>query len=450
MTYVISNIHGDYDKFKAMLEKINFSDRDVMYILGDIVDYGEKSMELIGDISVRYNVLPILGEHDLKAVKLLSALDTMLREGEMPDAETLGEMTEWIAEGGQKTMEDFKALDGEMREGVLDYLSDMTLYEEVEVEVPVTDEDGNPVVDDEGNPVYVVQCLKPRVGLFGAKDVNEAILFNPCTGESEIYPLKDVPEWVDTVFDGDLATEKYNWYGMLSGGYFNSVFAKVGCKQTTDDYGYITIGDDVWYFTGVTSVTADESNIGFIISNARTGQYIYYSVAGAEEYSAMNAAQGQVQNMGYNASFPSLVNISGEATYIMVLKDNNGYVKQFALVNVENVNIVAIGDTQSSAIANYRELLVANGVVEIPEDVTSDLVPENSVKTAEITVLAVRDVVIGGETYVYITADDGAAYKCKVADNESVILVGVGAKLSVDYIDTDVESIKSIQKFEIK
>ncbi len=133
MTYVISNIHGDYDKFKAMLEKISFSDKDVMYILGDIVDYGEKSMELIGDISVRYNVLPILGEHDLKAAKLLTALDTMLREGDMPDAETLGEMTEWIAEGGQKTMEGFKALDDEMREGVLDYLTDMALYEEIAV-----------------------------------------------------------------------------------------------------------------------------------------------------------------------------------------------------------------------------------------------------------------------------------------------------------------------------
>ena len=133
MTYVISNIHGNYDKFQEMLEKIRFKDSDVMYILGDIVDYGDKSMELIGDISMRYNVLPILGEHDMRAYKLLSALDEMLRDGNMPDAEILSEMTEWITDGGQKTMEGFKALDDEMREGVLDYLSDMALYEEVEV-----------------------------------------------------------------------------------------------------------------------------------------------------------------------------------------------------------------------------------------------------------------------------------------------------------------------------
>ena len=133
MTYVISNIHGNYDKFQAILQKINFKDSDVMYILGDMVDYGDKSMELIGDVSMRYNVLPILGEHDMRAYKLLSALDAMLRDGDMPDADILAEMTEWITDGGQKTMEGFKALDDEMREGVLDYLSDMALYEEVEV-----------------------------------------------------------------------------------------------------------------------------------------------------------------------------------------------------------------------------------------------------------------------------------------------------------------------------
>ena len=133
MTYVVSNIHGNYAKFKALLSEISFRERDVMYILGDIVDYGEDSIELINDISMRYNVLPILGDHDMRAYKLLSSLDEMLREGTMPDAEVLGEMTEWIRDGGGKVMEDFKALDEEAREGILDYLSDMSLYEEVEV-----------------------------------------------------------------------------------------------------------------------------------------------------------------------------------------------------------------------------------------------------------------------------------------------------------------------------
>lgn len=133
MTYVISDIHGNFDKFKTLLDKISFSDSDVMYLLGDIVDYGDESIELLCNISMRYNVIPILGEHDYKAFKLLSALNEMLNEGTRPDEETLSLMTEWIADGGQKTMEGFKALDADMREGVLDYLSDMSLYEEIEV-----------------------------------------------------------------------------------------------------------------------------------------------------------------------------------------------------------------------------------------------------------------------------------------------------------------------------
>ena len=95
----------------------------------------------------------------------------------------------------------------------------------------------------------------------------------------------------------------------------------------------------MWYFTGVTSVNEDESNIGFILTNARTGEYKFYPVIGAEEYSAMHAAEGEVQEKGYQASFPSLINVGGQATYIMVLKDSGGLVKLYALVNVEKYSM---------------------------------------------------------------------------------------------------------------
>jgi hypothetical protein len=129
--------------------------------------------------------------------------------------------------------------------------------------------------------------------------LDEVIIFNPCDGSSELYALADTPSWVDNVFTGYLASQKYDWYGTLQNGYWNSVIGNEDCKVTTDDFGYIILGDDVWYFTGVTSVGNDESNIGFIISNARTGEYKYYAVNGAEEYSAMSAAQGKVQEKGY-------------------------------------------------------------------------------------------------------------------------------------------------------
>lgn len=132
MTYVVSNIHGEYEKFKELLNKINFCENDVMFILGDIVDYGEEPMELICDISMRYNVYPVVGEHDYNALRMLKAYQK-IAEGAAPDPELMAEMTEWIKNGGMHTLEGFRELDADMQEGAIDYLSDMVLYEEVSV-----------------------------------------------------------------------------------------------------------------------------------------------------------------------------------------------------------------------------------------------------------------------------------------------------------------------------
>ena len=133
MTYVVANLHGSYSKFKELLKLISFKDSDIMYVLGDVVDYGEEGMELVGDLSVRYNVYPIVGEHDYRAVRMLSGFEKMIKSGETPDKRFIAEMTEWAADGGQVTLDSYRTLDAEMREGILDYLSDMTLYEEVSV-----------------------------------------------------------------------------------------------------------------------------------------------------------------------------------------------------------------------------------------------------------------------------------------------------------------------------
>lgn len=299
-------------------------------------------------------------------------------------------------------------------------------------------------IDDEGNPYYIVSCMKPKVGLFGAMDVNEVIVFDPCDGTSEIYPVDESPAWIDNVYDGELACQKYDWYGTLSGGFWNSVIGNRDCKMTTNGYGYIVRGDDVWYYTGVTSVTADESNIGFIITNARTGEYKYYPVIGAEEYSAMGAAQGEVQEKGYAASFPSLINVEGEPTYILVLKDAQGLVKLYALVNVENYSIVATGDSQASAKKAYIEELYKRGVI------TEEELPAPDTKTADVTVKTVRLATVGGETVVYITAEDGIVYRGSLASDETLILVTEGMSLTVSYSDTDHEKIRAIASWSEK
>ncbi len=297
-------------------------------------------------------------------------------------------------------------------------------------------------IDENGDPWFIVSCMKPRVGLFGAMDVSEVIIFNPCDGSSEIYPVSETPAWIDNVYDGSLACEKYDWYGTLSGGFWNSVIGNKNCRETTDGYGYIVRGDDVWYYTGVTSLTSDESNIGFIITNARTGEYKYYPVVGAEEYSAMGAAEGEVQEKGYQASFPSLINVDGQATYIMVLKDSNGLVKLYALVNAENYSIVATGDTQTDAKRAYRELLVRGGLVE--EDET----PDEDLLSATVTVAEVRLATVNGETVVYAMGDDGCVYKGLLSDDETLILLREGDTVSVTYSETEHERIRRIRSVE--
>lgn len=299
-------------------------------------------------------------------------------------------------------------------------------------------------IDEDGNPYYIVSCMKPHVGLFGAMDVNEVIIFNPCDGTSELFAVADAPSWIDNVYDGDLASQKYNWYGTLSRGFWNSVIGKRDCKMTTQGYGYVVRGDDVWYYTGVTSVTSDESNIGFILTNARTGEYKYYPVIGAEEYSAMGAAQGEVQETEYVASFPSLINVESEPTYIMVLKDAQGLVKLYALVNVQNYSIVATGTTQQEAKEAYLEELYKRGVI------TEEELPAPETKTAEITVTAVRLAAVGGETVVYLTAEDGTVYRGALASDESLILVTEGMALTVEYAETEHEKIRAIVSWSEK
>lgn len=292
-------------------------------------------------------------------------------------------------------------------------------------------------VDDNCNPYYIISCAKPRVSLFGAMDISEVIIFDPTNGQSEKYSVEETPSWIDIVYTGYLATEKYNWYGTLSGGFINSIIGNKGCKQTTDDFGYIAIEDDVWYFTGVTSVSGDKSNIGFVLSNARTGQYKFYPVIGAEEHSAMAAAQGEVQEKGYVASFPSLVNISGQPTYIMVLKDAAGLVKLYALVNVENYSLVATGTTQTEAMSSYKKLLKQNDIEIGEKDETK------TVAVANVRIAMVADVAT-----VYITDVGGEVYKGYLEADEALILIRVGDVLSVKYTESDIERIHIISSWE--
>nr|MBQ5811950.1 metallophosphoesterase [Clostridia bacterium] len=136
MTYVISDIHGDFDRYQKMLEKINFDEeRDVLFVLGDVIDYGKDSFRVLLDMSSRPNVYPILGEHEHLAIPLLKKLSGDISEKAIAsfDAKTMQNFMEWGKMGGEETVRSFRELDEEDREWIIEYLEEFVPYEEVEV-----------------------------------------------------------------------------------------------------------------------------------------------------------------------------------------------------------------------------------------------------------------------------------------------------------------------------
>ena len=296
-------------------------------------------------------------------------------------------------------------------------------------------------VDDNGKPYYVCPTVTAKVGLFGGVDVNGVIICDPASGDCDYYRINNIPSWVDNVYNGHLLEKKYNWYGLLSDGFINSIIGQKGCKQTTDDFGYKIIGDDVWIYTGVTSVNGDQSNIGFVIMNQRTSEARYYKVSGAEEHSAMAAAEGEVQEKGYKASFPSLINVAGVPTYIMVLKDDGGLVKMYAMVNVSQYNMVATATSQSEVFSNYKKMLAKSGK---GENIERDL------KTIDIELRDIRFINTDDGTMVYLVSDDGKIFKQAFAENEHLVGLKTGDKLRIEYESSgnDADDIAYMTSYE--
>lgn len=247
-------------------------------------------------------------------------------------------------------------------------------------------------IDDEGTPYWVCPVKKFNIGLFGGETVGRVVLCNAITGECVDYAVTDVPQWIDKVYSAELLVRLYNYHGVLVNGYWNSVLGQRDCLQTTNDYNYIAMDDDVWVYTGVTSLMGDQANVGFVLMNQRTMETKYYRVPGAIEDSAMSSAEGQVQNLGYRSTFPLLLNIANEPTYFMALKDGAGLVKKYAMVNVQKYQWVAIGDTIEECKKNYLYLLNTNGIVN-----------ENAVYQEKSGVIElIAPIVIDGTTHYYV------------------------------------------------
>ncbi len=282
-------------------------------------------------------------------------------------------------------------------------------------------------IDEEGIPYWIAPVKKFNIGLFGGETVGRVVLCNAVTGETKDYAIDEVPEWIDRAYSADLLVQLYDYYGSLKHGFFNSVLSQKDCLKTTNGYNYLAINDDVWVYTGVTSVSSDQSNVGFVLMNQRTMETKYYPVEGAIEDSAMDSAEGQVQNLKYKATFPLLLNISGEPTYFLALKDDAGLVKKYAMVNVQKYQLVAIGDTVSECESQYNQLLLTNGVKEEEADTREVLETQGAI-------MKIAEGVIDGNSHYFIMiegTDD--IFDVTVVDFIDVIKYDVGDKVKIEY-----------------
>lgn len=318
-------------------------------------------------------------------------------------------------------------------------------------------------IDEAGNPYWLCPVLDRTIGLFGGTDVKGVVLVNAVTGEMTEYTTEDAktkPElqWIDSIYSADLLVEQFNYYGQYQNGFINSILGQDGVRLATEGKNFLAQNDDVYMYTGVTSAGNDQAIIGFVLINMRTKDASFYSVSGAKETSAMSSAQGDVQDYNYNATFPILLNISGEPTYFMSLKDADQLVKRYAMVNVENYQVVVTGQTIAQCMESYVEKLKQNNItidvdLEEIENATSNQPDENAAPEAELlkvkgTITDIRTAVMGGESVYFIELDGkGVYYSLKASDNEKVVILNKGDKITIRYAEAqgDIVAAESIK-----
>ena len=279
-------------------------------------------------------------------------------------------------------------------------------------------------IDDSGTPYWVCPHVTNTIGLFGGRDVLGIVLMDAQTGDMEYIKAGSIPNWIDAVYSADLIITQYDYYGRYQNGFVNSIFGQKGMTMTTEGYNYLALNGDVYVYTGITSVGGDESNIGFILTNQRTKDTKFYSIPGAEEYSAMSSAEGVVQHLGYVSTFPLLLNVYNQPTYFMALKDNARLVKMYAMVNVGSYQIVATGATIQECQRMYIQLIQNNGIIDSTDSEGSLAGVIEEIRTA---------VIDGNSMYYFKLLDEDGYFSMSAIADSIVVVLSEGDTVEISY-----------------
>lgn len=286
-------------------------------------------------------------------------------------------------------------------------------------------------IDESGVPYWIFPVEKPQVGWFGGRDVTDVILANAVSGETEKMPVADVPDWVDRVYPSEILLKQLDDNGRYQNGWFNSLFGQRGVLQITAGYNYLALDDDVYLYTGITSVAGDSSNLGFVLVNQRTKDTRFYQVSSADETSAMRSAEGAVQEKGYTSTFPILLNINGRPSYCMALKDNARLVKMYALVDAQNYQSVATGTTIKESMRNYQQLLANHALTQMDDPPE----PQGEKVEKDGTVAAAVQVVVEGNTVYYLQLEgETDIYAAALTLSPELPFLTSGDKVTIRYM----------------
>ena len=298
-------------------------------------------------------------------------------------------------------------------------------------------------IDEKGNPYYITAVKKTTIGMFGGKKEESFIITNACTGESKEYKTEDLPEWVDHAYSLDylMRAAKYNL--SYVNGFWNSLFSKTNVLNTTYSYwstGYntaITADGDIVFYTGLTPASNAESNVGFILANPRTGVITRYTCSGAEESSAQASAESLVQDLEYEATFPTILNVDGEETYFMLLKDKAGLVQRYALCNVENYTKVVQADTLEEAVSQYLAKLEK-------EDAEQDVV---KIQKAEGRIQELYEAQVDGCTFYYFKFEGSDnLYMSSIKNSNKQVMLKIGTEVSIEFVPATEDTVFIVQK----
>ncbi len=282
-------------------------------------------------------------------------------------------------------------------------------------------------IDDNGTPYWVASTLTYRIGIWSGRDIEGVVLCNAVTGDCDYYTIDAVPQWIDQAYDSTMILEQLTYNGQYVNGFWNAQFGQKDVLQPTDGYNYLALNDDVFLYTGMTSVSSDESNVGFVLVNLRTKETRFYECPGAEEYSAMESAQGKVQEKKYTATFPLLLNVQDRPTYFMSLKDSAGLVKMYAFVDVRQYHIVGTGTTVREALNAFFQELRNNGEGDLGDNGT-----DTTEKTVTGVIADIRSAVVEGVTRYYILLqNDETVYMADVTLNSRLPFAKAGDSITM-------------------